>query len=138
MSLYQCFFTLPSVLWGNVLAISAQLFPASRIFFKRCSSAGVQGVFVRLFFAGGPIVGEAILGSSVLFEEVAVGAAPEDMLAGVEEPGSEGRGLLFRDALEGETSDLTGASAVDEPVCVGDIPDVGATSARSPRLPDIG
>jgi hypothetical protein len=45
-------------------AISAQLFPASLIVFNLCSSAGVQGVFVRLFFAGGPI-GETILGSSI-------------------------------------------------------------------------
>lgn len=84
------------------------------------------------------MVGEIILGSSVLFEEVAVAAAPEDMLAGVEEPGSEGRGLLFRDALEGETSDLRVASAVGGRVCAGDIPDAGAMSARSPRLLDIG
>lgn len=40
------------------LAISAQLLPASRMFFSLCSSAGVHGVFVRLFFAGG---GGAIL-----------------------------------------------------------------------------
>jgi hypothetical protein len=45
-------------------AISAQLFPASRIVLSLCSSAGVQGVFVRLFFAGGPIDGELMLGSS--------------------------------------------------------------------------
>ena len=71
LTLYQCFFTLPSVRVGNVylyvsflchqwptgysptLAISAQLFPASRIAFSRCSSAGVHGVLVRLFLAGG-------------------------------------------------------------------------------------
>lgn len=45
-------------------AISAQLFPASRIVLSLCSSAGVQGVFVRLFLAGGPIDGELMLGSS--------------------------------------------------------------------------
>lgn len=75
MSLYQCFLTLPSVLVGKVygiglvwvlpkvvcyhcvmcrtLAISAQLCPASRICLRRSSSAGVHGVFVRLFLAGG-------------------------------------------------------------------------------------
>lgn len=34
-------------------AISLQLWPASRICFSLCSSAGVHGVFVRLFFAFG-------------------------------------------------------------------------------------
>lgn len=53
LTLYQCFFTLPSVLVGKVFAISAQLLPASLICFKRNSSAGVQGVLVRLFLAGG-------------------------------------------------------------------------------------
>lgn len=32
------------------LAISLQLFPESLICLRRCSSAGVHGVFVRLFF----------------------------------------------------------------------------------------
>lgn len=36
-------------------AISAQLFPASLIVLSLCSSAAVQGVLVRLFFAGGCI-----------------------------------------------------------------------------------
>lgn len=34
-------------------AISLQLLPASRIVFSLCSSAGVHGVFVLLFFGGG-------------------------------------------------------------------------------------
>lgn len=34
-------------------AMSAQLLPASRMVFNRCSSAGVHGVFVLLFFNGG-------------------------------------------------------------------------------------
>jgi hypothetical protein len=38
---------------AHTFAISAQLLPASRICFSRSSSAGVHGVFVRLFFAGG-------------------------------------------------------------------------------------
>jgi hypothetical protein len=65
LTLYQCFLTLPSVLFGNVLAISAQLLPASRICFRRCSSAGVHGVFVRPFFAGGAAgddIGSAVAG----------------------------------------------------------------------------
>lgn len=44
-------------------AISPQLFPASRITFSRCSSAGVHGVLVLLFFGGG-IVEDASLPSS--------------------------------------------------------------------------
>ena len=38
---------------GQTLAISAQLLPASRICLSLNSSAGVQGVFVRLFLTGG-------------------------------------------------------------------------------------
>lgn len=52
-TLYQCFLTLPSVRFGNVLAISLQLLPASRKVLSRCSSAGVHGVLVRPFFAAG-------------------------------------------------------------------------------------
>ena len=40
------------------LAISLQLFPASRMAFNRCSSAGVHGVFVLLFF--GADIGEIV------------------------------------------------------------------------------
>jgi hypothetical protein len=53
-TLYQCFFTLPSVLLGKVFAISLQLLPASRIVFNLCSSAAVHGVLVLGFFAGAP------------------------------------------------------------------------------------
>lgn len=38
---------------GHTLAISAQLEPESLICFRRSSSAGVHGVFVLLFLAGG-------------------------------------------------------------------------------------
>ena len=38
---------------SQTLAISAQLLPESRICLSLSSSAGVQGVFVRFFFAGG-------------------------------------------------------------------------------------
>jgi len=37
----------------QTFAISLQLLPASLICFNLCSSAGVHGVFVRPFFAGG-------------------------------------------------------------------------------------
>lgn len=73
-TLYQCFFTLPSVRVGNVFgdqklatcklrirsrtfAISPQLFPASLIVFSLCSSAGLHGVLVRLFFGAGAAMG---------------------------------------------------------------------------------
>lgn len=46
------------------LAISAQLLPASLICLSRNSSAGVQGVFVRLFLAGGGTTG--VLASSLV------------------------------------------------------------------------
>ena len=59
LTLYQCFLTLPSVLFGNVLAISLQDLPASRICFNRCSSCGVQGVFVRDFLFGGDVTPSA-------------------------------------------------------------------------------
>ena len=75
LTLYQCFFTLPSVRVGNVywhvkilttsrllttptLAISLQLFPASRIAFNLCSSSAVHGVLVLPFFFG--VVSEAV------------------------------------------------------------------------------
>jgi hypothetical protein len=35
------------------LAISAHVFPSSRISLSRCSSSGVHGVLVRLFLGGG-------------------------------------------------------------------------------------
>jgi len=69
-TLYQCFLTLPSVLFGKdyqiisfssqlctttmpTFAIVAQLSPLSRMTFSRCSSAGVQGVLTLLFFTIG-------------------------------------------------------------------------------------
>lgn len=111
--MYQCFLTLPSVRLGNVyhevsvptlyernpviywtltFAISAQLFPASLMFFNLCSSAGVHGVLVRLFLAGGSKGADAILGSTTpAADEVATGA---DMARG----GAAGARLLFRAA----------------------------------------
>jgi hypothetical protein len=77
-------------------AISAQLLPASLIVFNLCSSAGVHGVFVRLFFAGGPIE-EPMLGPSAL----AIGGAGfdgPDMVDGGD-AGAGGRLLLFRGVI---------------------------------------
>lgn len=52
----------------STFAISLQLFPASLICLSLCSSAGVHGVFVRLFFALGSWAG----GSTSAAEAVAV------------------------------------------------------------------
>jgi len=77
MSLYQCFLTLPSVRFGNVLAISLQDLPASRICFNRCSSCGVQGVFVRDFLFGGDVTPSAPVTSGPPFppDDAAAAAA---------------------------------------------------------------
>ena len=93
-TLYQCFFTLPSVRVGNDFAISAQLFPASRMFLSLSSSAGVHGVFVRLFLGGGSMGAAAMAGSPMLGAEDA-GATGADMTMGA--PGA--RLLLFRAAV---------------------------------------
>jgi hypothetical protein len=99
LTLYQCFFTLPSVRCGKdfpvlvkilifiilqtssqrTFAISLQLFPASLMCFSRNSSAGVQGVFVRPFFAGGGPLPSAWVGAgcpvaSAKLELVGMGA----------------------------------------------------------------
>ena len=88
-------------------AISAQLLPASLIFFNLCSSAGVQGVLVRLFLAGGA-TGEAILGSSKPAEEGPAIDEPAcilktDVFVAVAGPVAR---LLFRELAGEGTSDL--------------------------------
>ena len=50
----------------QTLAISAQLFPASLICFSRSSSAGVQGVLVLLFLAGGADAGVELVSSATV------------------------------------------------------------------------
>jgi hypothetical protein len=113
-TLYQCFFTLPSVRVGNDFAISAQLFPASRIFFSLNSSAGVHGVFVRLFLGGGSMGAAAMTGSPIPGAED-VGAAGADMTMG----GPGARLLLFRAAVcwAGDASGLTAAGFSPAPGC---------------------
>jgi len=83
------------------------------MFFNLCSSAGVQGVFVRLFFEGGGPIGEdaVMLGSSASAED---GGAPDGpdiaKVAGpVPEPDAR---LLFRAPVGEEESCLTEVSAV--------------------------
>jgi len=114
--------------------------PASRIVFSLCSSAGVQGVFVRLFFAGGPIGEEVILGSSPPAGGPEVLDGP-DIGSGVG-PDPDAR-LLFRGPVGDEVSGLPDVSAVvvvvveGREACEGDIAVEVSTSVWFPRL-DIG
>jgi hypothetical protein len=150
-TLYQCFFTLPSVRVGNdyfavlvlplckptcgpdsvTFAISAQLFPASRMFFSRSSSAGVHGVLVRLFLGGGSIGDEARTGSPMPGADDA-GATGADMARG----GAPGARLLFRAAVcWGDASGRT-AGLSPAPGCAKNwgTPDGNSSSCLSPRL----
>jgi hypothetical protein len=114
-------------------AISAQLFPASLMFFNLCSSAGVHGVFVRLFLGGGSMGADAKLGSPMPAEDEAAPGA--DMTRG----GAPGARLLFRAAACGDDSGgLTGLFS-PTPGCAkkGGIPDGNSSSCLSTRL-DIG
>lgn len=63
----------------STFAISLQLFPASRIVLSLCSSAGVHGVLVRLFFALGSWTGDS---TSV---DWAAAAPPDEAPTGVAE-----------------------------------------------------
>jgi hypothetical protein len=110
-------------------AISAQLLPASLIVFNLCSSAGVQGVFVRLFFAGGAI--DPMFASSTL----AVGGAGFDGpdMAGGDDAGPGARLLVFRGLPGAVVSGLMELSMVE----VDGEPELGPMSARSPPRLDI-
>jgi hypothetical protein len=85
--------------------------------FNLCSSAGVQGVFVRLFFAGG------CMGESVMLGSPAGGGGPEEL-----DGADIGRGvgndpdarLLFRGPVGDVVSGFTDASAVEGRACEGD------------------
>jgi hypothetical protein len=118
------------------LAISAQLFPASLMFFNLCSSAGVHGVFVRLFFAGGPMGEDVVLGSSAPMDGGGALIAldgPDIGRADVDIPDAR---LLFR-ALDNKVPGLMEVSAVVGRGCEGEIPDAESSSVRSARF-DIG
>lgn len=73
------------------MAISAQLLPLSLILLSRNSSAGVQGVLVRLFLAGGGA--EGVLASSLV--GTAGGATGVTCMGGAAETGAvAGAGVL--------------------------------------------
>lgn len=70
---------------SHTFAISAQLLPASLMVFSLCSSAAVQGVFVRLFFAGGCTGDDCVSCSAILDDGtavVAIGAAEATEVTG--------------------------------------------------------
>lgn len=80
----------------RTLAISPQLLPASRIVFSLCSSAGLHGVFVLLFFGAGATMGDSLgwPGSSRSAGSPDPGADMKEVPAVTEDPGA----LRFRDA----------------------------------------
>jgi hypothetical protein len=93
---------------GLAFAISAQVEPASLMVLSLCSSAGVHGVFIRLFFA------EGCIGESVILGSTAGGGGPEEL-----DGADIGRGvgsdpdarLLFRGPVGDELSGLTDVSS---------------------------
>jgi hypothetical protein len=101
--------------------------------FNLCSSAGVHGVFVLLFFAGGPM-GEDAVGSSAPPEGPA--ALDEADIGSTEVPCPDAR-LLFLAPGGDVVSGLPEVSAVVVRVCEGEIPEADSSSVRSARL-DIG
>jgi hypothetical protein len=94
------------------------------MFFSLCSSAGVHGVFVRLFFGGGSMGAEAMLGSPAPAEDEAIegdtiegDAIEDDAIPGprpdivnVAVPGP-GAGRLFRAPVGDKLSGFTELSA---------------------------
>lgn len=120
--------------WANpTFAISAQLFPASRIVFNLCSSAGVHGVLVLLFLAGGGPIGEAVIvGASA---PVVVGAALDGPDIGDGAVTScAGPRFLLRAPVGEVVSVLTGASDVVGRACEGEAPVEGSSSVLSVRF----
>jgi hypothetical protein len=77
--------------------------------FNLCSSAGVHGVFVRLFLAGGGPIGEVMVGSSAPVDGGAALDGPDIVGAGAISPDAR---LLFRWPVGDEDADLSGVSAV--------------------------
>ena len=97
--------------------------------FSLCSSAGVHGVFVRLFFAGGgPMGEEAMLGSSAPMEAGAPIDGPD--IARFVAPDPDAR--LFR-ALVGDNISGLADGSTKGWAREGEIP-VGSISSLSPRL----
>ena len=127
-------------------AISAQLFPASLMVLSLCSSAGVQGVLVRLFLAGGGPIGEDVMpDSSPPMDEDAAPVGSCSCGAGCDVPDIDAneesdadRRLLLRVAGEGVcvVAEVSAAVAVSY---VSGTSGAGSSSCcLSTRLLDIG
>ena len=106
-------------------AISAQLLPASRIVFSLCSSAAVQGVFVRLFLAGGPIGKSVMLGSPAGRGTAELDGA--DIGRGVG-PEPDARRFLGTPVGDEVASSFPGGSAVEDWACEDDTAVDGSSS----------
>lgn len=109
------------------------------MFFSLCSSAGVHGVFVRLFFAGGgPIAEDAVmLGSSTPTEDGGAPDGPDIAKFAVPTFPVPAARFLFRAPAGDTEACLTEASLAMGCVRGGDIPDGASNSCLSTRL-DIG
>lgn len=101
--------------------------------FNLCSSAGVHGVFVRLFFAGGPIEDDADGFGS--WPPIILGAPPDgpDIVNESTPPGAK-TGLLFRTLGGDKGSALLEGSIVLECARKGEIPELGRIGGLSTRL----
>jgi hypothetical protein len=109
------------------------------MFFNLCSSAGVQGVFVRLFLAGGGPIGEdaVMLGSSAPTEDGGAPEGPDIAKVAVPTVPVPAARFLFRAPVGDAESCLTEASVAMGCVREGDIPDAASNSCLSTSL-DIG
>jgi len=83
----------------HTFAISAQLLPASLIFFSLCSSAAVHGVLVRLFFTGGCMEADDVSCSGMLDDAAILDDGPATGAIGLDDVGPETR--RFWRGLEG-------------------------------------
>jgi hypothetical protein len=108
------------------------------MFFNLCSSAGVHGVLVRLFLAGGgPIVEDAaMLDSSAPTEDGAAPEEPDIAKLDVAGPIPDAR-RLFRALVGDSESCLVGVAAEVGCVCEDWKPVAESVSCLSTRL-DIG
>jgi hypothetical protein len=107
------------------LAISLQLLPTSLICFNRCSSAGVHGVLVRLFFATGVVevtVVELDSGTEVVVEEPSGGPEARRFFV----PGVPGAAGVVGGG--GRVVEVAGARATAEGEVAGDAGEVGGIS----------
>jgi len=105
--------------------------------FSRCSSAGVHGVFVRLFFAGGPIEDEP--DALISWPPIIPGTPPDGPdIVNASAPPVPKAVLLFRTVGEKKGSALAEGSSVVECARRGEIPEFGRIGGLSTRLDIFG